>query len=74
VAEVQLVIDVPASAVALAYGVQMSGGGTVWIDHVQIETRPTADPDADGVRLTVTYNFPPKLETLGDPANLDFEE
>jgi hypothetical protein len=72
--KVQLVIDVPASAVALAYGVQMSGGGIVWIDHVQIETRPTGDQNAGGVPLMVTYNPPPQLETLGNPANLDFEE
>jgi hypothetical protein len=70
----ELVITVPSSAVALAYGVQMKGGGTVWIDHVRIEARPTEDQIAEGTSRTVTYNPPPQLETLSEPANLDFEE
>jgi len=72
--KVELVIDVPSSAVALAYGVQMSGPGTVWIDHVRFEVRVTDAQAADATPLTVTYNAPPQLESLGDPANLDFEE
>ena len=72
--QVALVIDVPSSAVAMAYGVQMSGGGIVWIDHVQIDTRPATDQDADATSLMATYNPPPALESLSDPVNLDFEE
>jgi hypothetical protein len=67
---VRITIDVPNSSVAIFYGVQLIGAGTVWIDDVTFEAVGDADRQADGV-VPVVYNTPPAL--LEGPQNLDFE-
>jgi hypothetical protein len=72
--EVEISIDIPDSAVALSYGVQLIGTGAVWIDNVGFDVigpyppghaeqvSPTAHPRPD----------PQKLSPA--PQNLNFEQ
>lgn len=70
---VEMVMDIPAAATALFYGVRIAGSGAVWMDHLQFdilgETHPTAIPAA------TMRNPPTPRASLGAaPANLDFED
>jgi hypothetical protein len=72
--EVEISIDIPDSAVALSYGVQMIGTGAVWIDNVSIDAiGPYAQANAEQTFPTV--HRPPDLQRLSPtPENLNFEE
>ena len=72
--EVEISIDIPESAVALSYGVQMMGTGEVWIDNVSIDAiGPYAQANAEQTFPTV--HPPPDPQKLsGTPENLNFEE
>jgi flagellar basal body rod protein FlgC len=72
--EVDISIDIPDSAVALSYGVQMAGTGAVWIDSVSIDViGPYATAYAEQVFPTVHPR--PDPQTLSPtPQNLNFEQ
>ena len=55
-----VVLDVPKEATLVAFGVPVSGTGTLWIDDVKLET----------VSLTIPVTSPKSREA---PENLDFE-
>lgn len=60
-----IVLDVPAEATALAYGILLSGAGQVWLDDVRFQV---VDKSVPTTRQNATRRFPP------DPINLDFEQ
>ena len=68
----EVVLDVPAGAVRLAFGVLLSGAGTVWADDLELEaakadaTRPPLDPPAP------LSAFDP-ADLPADPFTLQFE-
>jgi len=72
--EVEISIGIPESAVALSYGVQMIGRGTVWIDNVSIDAiGPRAPDDADQA-LPIAHPRPDPQKLSPTPKNLNFEE
>jgi hypothetical protein len=60
----EIVLDVPKGALALAYGVLLSGDGAVWLDELKFEVVPST------VRVT---GAGPSAPSRG-PQNLDFEK
>jgi hypothetical protein len=70
----RIVVDVPAGAAALSFGVVLSGSGKVWLDSVRL--------DPVGPNVAVTAGPPPAEAFLGAmdganlaaPRNLDFED
>ena len=69
-----LVLDVPAGAVAISYGVALRGNGKVWMDAVRLESVDQSVP--------VTTTLPPLNESRGPapaerllpgPTNLGFD-
>ena len=72
--EVEITIDIPDSAVALSYGVQMAGTGTVWIDNVSIDVIGPYDP-AHTEQVSPTVHPRPDPQKLSPtPQNLNFEQ
>jgi hypothetical protein len=72
--EVEISIEIPDSAVALSYGVQMVGTGTVWIDNVSFDViGPYAPAQAEQVSPTV-HPRPESQKLSPTPQNLDFEQ
>src|SRR6202163_3923712 len=57
-----VVLDVPANASLIAFGVIVSGEGAAWLDDVKFEVVPNSVPTTDSKRA------PPKR----GPENLDF--
>jgi hypothetical protein len=72
--EVEISIDIPESAIALSYGAQMIGTGTVWIDNVSIDVMgPYAQGNTEQTFPTV--HSPPDPQKLSPtPQNRNFEE
>jgi hypothetical protein len=62
--EHSVVLDVPAEALAIAFGVLLHGSGRVWIDGVRLEA----------VDASVPVTAAPQPQLRGQPVNLDFEE
>jgi hypothetical protein len=60
---VEIVLDVPAEAVDLAFGILLAGDGEVWLDDVKFEVVPLSVP-VTGAATRVA----------GSPSNLDFEK
>jgi hypothetical protein len=60
---VEIVLDVPAEAVDLAFGILLAGDGEVWLDDVSFEVVPLSVP------VTGTA-----ARVAGSPLNLDFEK
>jgi hypothetical protein len=72
--EVEISIDVPDSAVALSYGVQLVGTGAVWIDSVSIDIiGPYAPAHAEQVSSAV-HPRPDPQKLFPTPQNLNFEQ
>ena len=72
--EVEISIDIPDSAVALSYGVQLIGTGAVWIDNVSLDVIGPYVP-AHAEQVSATLHPRPDLEKLSaTPQNLNFEE
>jgi hypothetical protein len=72
--EVEISIDIPDSAVALSYGVQMAGTGAVWIDNVSIDVIGPYVP-ARAEQVPPTVRSPPDPQKLSPtPQNLNFEQ
>ena len=72
--EVEISIDIPDSAVALSYGVQLIGTGAVWIDNVSMDVVDSSHPAlAEQGSLTVHPPLDPQ-ELSSTPQNLDFEQ
>jgi hypothetical protein len=76
--EYRLVLDVPAGATALAFGLLLHGGGRAWVDDLSLTM---ADPGAAASTdvLPTRRVFRHDLETLSSatprhPRNLDFEQ
>jgi hypothetical protein len=71
-----IVLDIPDQAHAISFGVNLSGGGTLWIDNAQLELVSEDTPVTGFVQtpemLRHTAPFP-LLEPPQQPANLDFE-
>jgi hypothetical protein len=61
----EIVLDVPDSAQAIAFGILLTGAGQVWIDDLDFEVVGTNIP---------TTASKPVDTTPSAPANLDFEE
>jgi hypothetical protein len=59
----EVVLDVPQDATGIAFGVLLSGSGTVWLNHTKFEVVETNVPTT-GIGLSVPAE---------GPANLDFE-
>lgn len=55
-----VVLDVPAEATNIAFGVLLNGGGSVWIDALEFEVVPDSVPSTNRLRT--------------QPANLGFED
>jgi hypothetical protein len=60
----EIVLDVPTTAVALAYGLLLDGDGVVWLDDLKFEVVPS----------TVPVTGVPSLGLGRSPQNLDFEK
>jgi hypothetical protein len=60
----EMVLDVPNTAVALAYGVLLNGDGAVWLDDLKFEVVPS----------TVPLTGMPSPGPGRGPQNLDFEK
>jgi hypothetical protein len=60
-----IVIDVPAEATALAYGILLNGAGQVWLDDVSFQI---VDKSVPTTRQNAARRLPP------GPINLDFEQ
>jgi hypothetical protein len=72
--EVEISIDIPDTAVALSYGVQMLGTGAVWIDNVSFEVVGAFD-SAHTERVFLALHPPLDPQKLSQtPQNLDFEQ
>jgi hypothetical protein len=72
--EAEISIDIPDSAVALSYGVQLVGTGTVWIDDVSFDVIGPYDP-AHAEQVSSTVHPRPDLQKLSaTPQNLNFEQ
>jgi hypothetical protein len=72
--QVHVAICIPRTTVAVFYGVNLLGPGTVWIDEIRFDVLGKADPDLPGPRF-VRYNPPPDtLRLLPRPENLNFEK
>ncbi len=61
----EIVLDVPASAQEIAFGILLSGAGQVWMDDLDFEVVGTEVP---------TTGSKPKEATTPAPTNLNFEE
>ena len=59
----EIVLDVPASAARLAFGILLAGGGQVWMDDLKFEIVPTT------VKTTGQG-----MGAASAPSNLDFEK
>jgi hypothetical protein len=68
--ETDMTVEVPSSSVALFYGVQLLGAGSVWIDDVRFDVVGDVDPST-ATAVPVLYNAPPHRWPA--PRNLDFE-
>jgi hypothetical protein len=77
---IESVIDVPADAFALAFGVFVRGPGTVWLDHFTLEV---VGSDVPTTKLAGESPIPEQLlndrlaraQTLPSaPVNFDFEQ
>jgi hypothetical protein len=68
---IRITIDVPNSSVAIFYGVQLIGAGTVWIDDVSFDIVGDADPEDDRA-VPAAYNAP--TTPREGPRNLGFED
>jgi hypothetical protein len=72
--EVEISVDVPDSAVALFYGVQMIGTGAVWVDNISIDATSLYEP-VNAEQVLPRVNPPPDPQKLPPaPQNLNFEE
>lgn len=60
----QVVLDIPPSAHAIAFGILLSGGGQVWVDRFRFDEVDERTPTTDDPAFDA---LPP------EPANLDFE-
>jgi hypothetical protein len=72
--EVEISIDIPDSAVALSYGVQMKGTGAVWIDNVSIEIVGPYVPTNAEPTFPAVHPRPDPQKLSSTPLNLNFEE
>jgi hypothetical protein len=61
----QVVLDVPSDGFAIAFGVLLSGPGTVWVDDFKFERVPTTTP----VTSPSVGQGQPR-----SPVNLDFNQ
>ncbi len=61
-----VVLDVPQDATTISFGVLLTGGGKVWINHVTLE------PVGNEVKVTASASSPKPL--LKMPVNLNFSE
>ena len=69
----RLVVDIPASAVSLYYGVQLEGPGCVWISHVQFSILGDAQVDSESGIPTIYNSVTPTSQLLANPSNLNFD-
>jgi len=60
-----VVLDVPADATSISFGVLLAGAGQVWMNHVTFEEV--------GENIPITHELPSRKLTLV-PVNLDFSE
>ncbi len=71
-----VVLDIPANAVVISYGVGLDGPGKLWIDNALLEPAAPDTPITSPVRpaemLQQTATFVPD-HLLPAPKNLDFE-
>ena len=72
--EVEISIDIPDSAVALSYGVQLVGTGTVWIDDVSMDVVGPYDAAHVGQVASTVHRRPDLQKLSPTPQNLDSEE
>nr|MBV6630974.1 hypothetical protein [Oceanococcus sp. HetDA_MAG_MS8] len=63
----KVVLDVPANASAIAFGVLLDGAGKVWIDDVNLSVV------GDDVPVTASPRLRGAQELVASPTNLDFE-
>lgn len=70
----EISISIPESAVALSYGVQLIGTGSVWIDDVGFDVIGPEDPgDIDPIAPTA-HPLPDPSRLSPTPENLNFEQ
>lgn len=62
-----VVLDVPADATGISFGVLLSGAGQVWMNHVTIEP---VGPETEVTGSSANQNSPPPKT----PTNLDFSD
>jgi hypothetical protein len=60
--------------VALAYGVQLIGTGTVWIDDINIDSVGYYEPANAEQAIPAFHPRPDPQKLAQAPQNLDFEE
>jgi hypothetical protein len=71
-----VVLDIPADAHAISYGVALVGSGKVWIDNAHIETVAAETPITAFPRTKPMFEGMPAFhmrEVSSVPRNLDFE-
>jgi hypothetical protein len=68
-----LVLDVPDGAIAISYGVDLQGNGTVWLDSVKLESVDQSVPVTTTLLPLHEVRGPEAIERLpSTPTNLDF--
>jgi hypothetical protein len=72
--EVEINLDVPDSAVALSYGAQLKGTGSVWIDNITFNVIGPADPDHAEYAARSPHQAPDLQKLPPTPQNLNFEQ
>jgi len=63
-ARYEIVLDVDSAAAAVAFGVLLTGTGTVWLDDLKVEIVDHTVPTTDNL---------PKSSEATEPQNLDFD-
>jgi hypothetical protein len=68
-----LVVDIPDNASAVFFGVQLFGGGKVWVDKVRLEIVGPRSLDVAAPDVLRVNSPTPRSRLLDQPSNLDFE-
>lgn len=74
---VEIILDVPAGAVGIAFGVLLHGSGTMLVDDMKLEAIPATGPTTDQQSgpVPITYDARSVYANMPlSPSNMDFEK
>ena len=72
--QVEILIDIPDTAMDLSFGVQMGGTGAVWIDNASIDVIGPYDPARAGRVEPIPHRPIDPQKLSATPQNMDFEQ